>query len=84
MESGWPDGFVKYVTTQNVEQYIFLSNFLQSGKNRPNIWTTSVMKKLAKINNRPIGGDSPKLVTLLGTFRHWSNTTNKVWSVELQ
>jgi hypothetical protein len=30
----------------------------------PKIWATSAIKKLPKVNNRPIGEISPNLVTL--------------------
>jgi hypothetical protein len=42
------------------------------GKNCPNIWASSVIKKLPKGNNRPIDEKSPNLAILSG-----SNATNR-------
>jgi hypothetical protein len=55
---------------QNVSQPIFWTYYYISfteEKSCPRLWTNSVIFiKLAKVNNRPMGENSPNLVTLLG------------------
>jgi hypothetical protein len=54
---------------QKVAQCIFakLMHNLYHGKSSPKMWVTSVIfKKLPKVNNYPLGENSPNLVTLPG------------------
>jgi hypothetical protein len=68
VKAGWPDKFVKI--TQNVAQPDFWQNkcltyTFPGEKSSPKIWATSIfIKKLPKINNHPMGENSPNLVTL--------------------
>jgi hypothetical protein len=54
---------------QNVAQAIICQNkYLHNSaveKSGPKIWATSVIKKIPKVNNHPIGENSPNLFTLV-------------------
>jgi hypothetical protein len=53
---------------QNVDQRVFCSKLIPNfyrGKSATSTWTTSViLKNLSNVNNRPMGENSPNLVTL--------------------
>jgi hypothetical protein len=65
--SAWPDAFVKNVT-QDVAQSCFgiISCDFNRSKSSPKMWGNSIFfKKMAKVNFRPTGENSPSLVTLV-------------------
>jgi hypothetical protein len=60
-------------STQNVAQAISLSKFIHffffAYKSSPDIWSTVViLKKLFKVDNCPLGENSPNLVTLTASY----------------
>jgi hypothetical protein len=62
---------------QNVAKIHFykkISDNLNCGKRSPKIWATSVIKKMPKVNNHSMGGNSPNLVTLMPTNNTYVQT----------
>jgi hypothetical protein len=68
-------------TAQNAALSVCFQNkciIITAEKNQPKVWATYVnFKNLPKINNHPLGENSPNLVTLLGTQRLCSVTVLK-------